>query len=1069
MANVFSNLFSTVWEFVKKWWWAILLGLVVVSVGVWGYLYFFKYNSKVSNIRLTNLTATSFTVSWVSDSQEPGVVLVRDKKGFLPGPLASIGSTKFFDDRDVNAAELSAGEKRDERAKSTKYSDGESIIVNANELNFKVKVNKKGNYYLHYVTVYGLKPETEYYYMIGNGIRWYGNKALEEQAALNVDFGEVNLLEMKVTTFPELSDLIDPHQSYGTVLFNEGRRENVVVYSYMSGGDNPASLPVSSLLNEDNGWYIDIANARFADGSAYGGYTDDNLQNFEIVYVTDTKVTGSNFGVTRFDYNAPAPTYTINAMVTNATSPNKNFSVLSAISTPVYAACEGYTYAYPEEYCATKNAAGSCCRTCVRNVYKNGSGLFCTKEVDGSCNDTGACSVAQPAYQTTHQEQTETGIQPVSPATNDKISVDSCSSPVIKKVNCGEEKISWGAKCGCVDSCNCTCPDSSLVGPGKTCVDPQVRVTFSENNRTSSEVFTTDEHGSVVADIEMSDSMGRTYSGEFNRTLEGTTRVAQLPPSSGTFKQYSGTVISYEGSFTTPTTTYSGEFRTSSTTLDYISNYDASLGDSMGTGKSEEGVFVANPDAHVKLSGTVKMDGQDVQGTFTTDKSLKELEGETTVVVKQSGKFVSSRGQVYVGTFEPGSGDSSNMGTFKRTEGEPSIEVGPDTNVPTYASTGSLALSSGEVTLYCDVTGTTGVSTCSKVVVGLQKPGDAYEASAYMEIDDTAIIAETDLWEKTKETVRVIAVNTNGTIQNLAVEVAETSESPKDYVLSLIPVTPSDGSNLTNVVYAGEKTVSVGNNGLVIFEGSGEFQVIPEGYSLTTSINTTVSEGTQGAIILFLDTNENGVLDENEEFLETPGIEITLKKVADNFQVNLTEGFNYMAFPFYSDDMSKASVFVETMNAQGCDVTLVARYDSAWKAYQTRTDGAKTEDFVITPGEGYVIRSHNACTFNVFGYLVEGAVPVDIKPSWNLIGIHGLESYSGYTADDVILSLNSQGIPVEIVTQWNKGRYESRIIKQIEGTTRKYGEDFPIDEFRAYFIQSTGRGRWDPGKREDLK
>ena len=243
-------------------------------------------------------------------------------------------------------------------------------------------------------------------------------------------------------------------------------------------------------------------------------------------------------------------------------------------------------------------------------------------------------------------------------------------------------------------------------------------------------------------------------------------------------------------------------------------------------------------------------------------------------------------------------------------------------------------------------------------------------------------------------------------------------------------------------------------------------------------VENSVGDGT---VALIIDENGNGYYDEEDTVLDGNAMQIDIKKEAETFNYQFSEGYNYVSFPFVGDDknnLKTMSSVLQYLNSKGIEATVMATYDGGWKAVDYRevkdvdlgVEGKLygVNDFPINPGKGYVIRVINGGgQVSLSGYKVAQAVPVEMDDAWNLIGVHGLSTYDGYTADDLIASMKDQGIPVEIATQWIRGRYESRIIKDVEGTERKFGNDFPIEEYKAYFVQvNGGSGIWEPEKKE---
>ena len=301
-------------------------GVLLLGVIVFVLYWFVLGDVKPSYVRVTNQTDSSFTVSWVSTKKSKGQVLVREDEKFLPGVLAPLGADKFYDDRDVVKAELEAGEKRTEKA-AKEVEDSEDKVIDVNNYNFDVKVRKQGRYYVHTVTVSNLDADTEYSFRIGNGLRWYGDSLLKNNVDRGYDFGALGLETMKIRTLvlPEDQDFFEPSPSYGSIEMEDAGliSENILLFSFYGDTSTEAtwenlSLPLSSGLNEDLGWYIDQANARFENGYLWG--TDDSSQAYQmlqILYVIDGQIFETNV-MSFFDYELrPAPTLTVGSIEDN--------------------------------------------------------------------------------------------------------------------------------------------------------------------------------------------------------------------------------------------------------------------------------------------------------------------------------------------------------------------------------------------------------------------------------------------------------------------------------------------------------------------------------------------------------------------------------------------------------------------------------------------------------------------------------------------------------------------------------------------------------------------------------
>lgn len=240
---------------------AAALLLLVVTLAFLGYTY---WQTKPEKLYVTNVTDRSATISWVSNSATPGVVIVKEGDYMLPIKLLTNGSKVGYDDRDVTKAELEAAQ-----ATAENLAGGESVT--ADDIVTDLKITNYGNYYVHHSTVTGLTPNTEYGFMVGNG--WYFHK----EAALLTD-------SETFTTFEELTELATPNPAYGKVMLpvvgDEAEpSEDTVLYMQVDFGGNKLSQVLSSATAENGSWYIDLGNARDEFGNEVDEITDDLTEN----------------------------------------------------------------------------------------------------------------------------------------------------------------------------------------------------------------------------------------------------------------------------------------------------------------------------------------------------------------------------------------------------------------------------------------------------------------------------------------------------------------------------------------------------------------------------------------------------------------------------------------------------------------------------------------------------------------------------------------------------------------------------------------------------------------------
>ncbi len=244
--------------------------LLILVVGV----SYMALTFKPQQVRVTNITDRSATVSWQTSKPTVGVVRYRGTDG-------SRGVA--YDDRDYSKAEMEMA-----------TSDPESYMSD----DFEVKVSNKGKYYTHHVTLHGLEPEVEYSFRIGNG--------LFSKANVQFASGELEsftaVTEPRFSTKPELESVLNPNPTYGNVTTAYGAVINDAI-AYMSSVKDGETVTLSAPLNEEGKWYLDLTTARKSDGQIvlFNDAVDKQTMKVETV--------GMSSGLHSIDmrYNAPAP------------------------------------------------------------------------------------------------------------------------------------------------------------------------------------------------------------------------------------------------------------------------------------------------------------------------------------------------------------------------------------------------------------------------------------------------------------------------------------------------------------------------------------------------------------------------------------------------------------------------------------------------------------------------------------------------------------------------------------------------------------------------------------------
>src|SRR5690606_40001371 len=77
-----------------------LKGLIILSFLYFIFVLVVSIVYKPMDVKVTNVTSSSATVSWYTKMPMTGVVSYKESEGFLPLFLAAIGAQRSYDDRD---------------------------------------------------------------------------------------------------------------------------------------------------------------------------------------------------------------------------------------------------------------------------------------------------------------------------------------------------------------------------------------------------------------------------------------------------------------------------------------------------------------------------------------------------------------------------------------------------------------------------------------------------------------------------------------------------------------------------------------------------------------------------------------------------------------------------------------------------------------------------------------------------------------------------------------------------------------------------------------------------------
>ncbi|HOZ02926.1 MAG TPA: fibronectin type III domain-containing protein [Candidatus Woesebacteria bacterium] len=211
-----------------------LLGVGVLVIGLIAGIFIFEQGTGLflprateettpQNVKITNVTERSFSVSFATQTATSAFIKIDSSgKG---------GQTTKTD--------MQASDDRDQLQGSV------------------------GEYPLHHVTLTGLDPETEYYFLVGTG-----------KGALFDNNGE----KFMVKTTKRSTNAPNARTIYGSVVDQNGApAKGSIVYVQLDQAGE-----MSQLVQDSGSWAIPLSNARLKDGSQYAIVTDDSELGFLI-------------------------------------------------------------------------------------------------------------------------------------------------------------------------------------------------------------------------------------------------------------------------------------------------------------------------------------------------------------------------------------------------------------------------------------------------------------------------------------------------------------------------------------------------------------------------------------------------------------------------------------------------------------------------------------------------------------------------------------------------------------------------------------------------------------------
>ncbi len=445
----------------------VLTGLFLL--GFLGWTVYRGVKFRPYKVRVTNVTDSAFTVSWVTDSPMPGIVYYGEKDSFLPGPLAWLGKRKAVDDRDFSDAQSECVSRFNENASKNK-DENFTVDVSGFDCN-DIKVWKYGKYYTHHVTVQNLDAEKEYFFRVGDGLISYAKGKTEGVVYVEREIPEIENFQQK--TLPVITKIETPNPAYGTsynVYYREdgtmGEKKNFDSLVFLTTFKNGEKYPIlSSVTNKEGGWTLDLANVRKGDGSVV------SMDGASLEFIPQVENAKPGAAGSSFFEEIEFP---LNIMGNSEDDWGKSEKALSS-SNIKSSFVKNFPSLALSKYIGVVSAARTCYK-CEGGVIKSntsGDGVPCPTGY--SLSKPTNCSTTPPATKSCCK---------ISNNTCSCVSRTTCGGdyPYVGLDACREKltpttivykNINWGEPC--VNTSNkCKCPDATIINIGSSCSTPKI-------------------------------------------------------------------------------------------------------------------------------------------------------------------------------------------------------------------------------------------------------------------------------------------------------------------------------------------------------------------------------------------------------------------------------------------------------------------------------------------------------------------------------------------------------------------------------------------------------------------
>lgn len=1026
----------------------IVLGFLLLSVvGLFVYEYM---RIKPNDVRFSNVTSSSVTVSWNSKSPTSATTVSFEGDMWMPFTVLGLGGEKFYDSRDVRVAELEAAEK----TAMNLYESGD-LQPSVEDFEMEIEVTDMGNYYTHHVEIKGLDSETEYSFMIGDRFLYRKVESLGEGST--------------IMTLEVPDSLKTPVPAYGSVKDAQNKEavevddlkpvtDGVVYFNLLDEFTREKSSVHSSTLNEEGNWYLDISGLRDEDGEPFmNRYIDgETITNVLGEIIIDAGPLGKWEGILNSEVIAPAEMIVINdplqEQIEGVGIRRVDSNFLGEVVPSVQAS--GCTFAGYCGPCFDGVLSNSCqcpqsnldgrpgCKgeesgtmeEAIADVAKGAAG--CANGVPNQYvwfdNDCKQCQV--------YERNEEGGVISYrwkSVGDNDKCAENKDGRVFTPAINppatsvVESEQDAMLLKCietgGTVDPGNnlpvCVCPDGSRPQDGD-CGEKCASYHISSN---SCKCINPADINKLGPPITLYDTLDKCKAA----LLQGepplpSEEEGQDPVCGGRAGSYAATDFAWHPFLSWCLVGSPEKFSPSALfpPMGRTVTWNCKLKDNIKTCSASRDIsesLVVKDCQKAVIPGAACRTSEDQNGVCSVVpvNSKCVIPGTTCFGPEENSIYEwSQRGicVIKVSNYVKAVVSKTKLGDQKCDA----------------SKCACLSVAGGLLTGYLDEG-----EYCPSVLVCLP----IYNGQ----------VCSTDSSKKICDGFKCVS-----DVEGIQDKVVDMSYLFSSFVT---PTNATEESGTMQYIFDVDTGMIQGlTEGMYVFEYEGEnytFLVDPE---------------KEAEIMIYIDKDNNDQFDEGVDIRVTDlATKIEIMLVSMNYQFELKEGFNFVSFPFVipGQENKTAAGLLEQLNEVYGDIIFsISKYDGGrWRIVGQNTVLYSNDDFQLLPGEGYLIKARRNINISIVGQPVKyqsvgDSAPVTLYEGWNLVGIYGT-GVKTYTAQSMLTDINTSDFTADNVSRWEKEKQMYDGFQMSEG--QGYGFDFPINSLESVFVRVLqGRGKWQP-------